>query len=53
MIDGSHDNPGAVTAEQREAMQFGMQDGLATREQCRAPFLARRVPQPEKREARV
>ena len=33
VIDGSHDNPGAVTAEQREAMQFGMQDGLATREQ--------------------
>ena len=33
MLTGSHDNPGAVTAEQREAMKLGIEDGLSTRAQ--------------------
>jgi hypothetical protein len=40
VLKGSHDNPGAITEEQREAMQKGIQDGLATREQSpELPFL--------------
>jgi hypothetical protein len=40
VLTGSHDNPGAITAEQREANELGMQDGLATREQSpELPFL--------------
>ena len=33
VLKGSHDNPGAVTEEQREAMKLGIEDGLSTREQ--------------------
>lgn len=38
VLKGSHDNPGAITEEQREAMALGMQDGLMTRAQ--SPELA-------------
>lgn len=31
VVNGHHSNPGAVTAEQREAMELGIRDGLTTR----------------------
>jgi hypothetical protein len=40
VLKGSHDNPGAVDEEQRKAMEMGIQDGLATRDQSpELPFL--------------
>lgn len=38
VLKGSHDNPGAVSEEQRKAMKLGIQDGLATRD--RSPELS-------------
>ncbi|MCU1277069.1 MAG: hypothetical protein JWM53_615 [bacterium] len=38
VLKGSHDNPGAVDEQQREAMKLGIEDGLATRDQ--SPELA-------------
>ncbi|HXE84245.1 MAG TPA: peptidoglycan-binding domain-containing protein [Gemmatimonadales bacterium] len=38
VLKGSHDNPGAATEEQREAMKLGIEDGLATRD--KSPELA-------------
>jgi hypothetical protein len=32
VLNGGHTNPGAVTAEEREAMKLGIEDGEATRE---------------------
>jgi hypothetical protein len=32
VLQGQHNNPGAITTEQREAMHKGIEDGLATRE---------------------
>lgn len=40
VLKGSHDNPGVVTEEQREAMRLGIEDGLSTRELSpELPFL--------------
>jgi hypothetical protein len=38
VLKGSHQNPGAVTEEQRKAMELGIQDGLSTRD--RSPELS-------------
>lgn len=40
VLKGQHSNPGAVDEEQRKAMELGIADGLATREQSpELPFL--------------